>query len=55
MCSWAYMTKFIIGLLLIAFLVTCSSATEDKTPKQVLILASYNLGMKWDDSTLVIG
>jgi len=49
---WAYMIKFTIGLLLIAFLVAGSSAAEDKTPKQVLILASYNLGMKWDDSII---
>ncbi len=48
----AYMIKFIIGFLLIAFLVTGSLAAEEKTSKQILILASYNLGMKWDDSII---
>ena len=52
MCLRACITKFIIGLLMIAFLVAGSSAAEEKTPKQVLILASYNLGMKWDDSII---
>ena len=52
MCLRACITKFIIGILMIAFLVAGSSAAEEKTPKQVLILASYNLGMKWDDSII---
>ena len=47
-----YGIKFIIGFLLIAFLVTDSLAAEEKTSKQILILASYNLGMKWDDSII---
>jgi len=32
--------KFVIGFLLIAFLVTGSLAAEEKTSKQVLILSS---------------
>ena len=47
----AYMTKFYVGSL-IAFLVTGSLAAEESTSKQILILASYNLGMKWDDSII---
>jgi hypothetical protein len=46
----AYMLKFIIGFLLIAFLVTDSLAAEEKTTKQILILASYNPGLRWTDS-----
>ena len=42
--------KFIIGFLLIAFLVTNSLAAEEKTSKQILILASYNPGLRWTDS-----
>ena len=45
-----YMIKFITGFLLIAFLVTGSLATEEKTSKQILILASYNPGLRWTDS-----
>jgi len=44
------LVKFIIGFLLIAFLVTGSLATEEKTSKQILILASYNPGLRWTDS-----
>jgi hypothetical protein len=52
MCLRAYMITFCIPFLLIVFLVTGSSAAEEKTSKQILILASYNLGMKWDDSII---
>src|SRR5512136_2710027 len=48
----SYMIKFSVAFLLIAFLVTGSPAVEEKTAKQILILASYNLGMKWDDSII---
>ena len=44
------LVKFIIGYLLIAFLVTGSLASEEKTSKQILILASYNPGLRWTDS-----
>ena len=44
------LVKFIIGFLLIAFLVTGSLASEEKTSKQILILASYNPGLRWTDS-----
>lgn len=46
----AYMIKFIIGSLLISFLVTGSLAVEEKPFKQILILASYNPGLRWTDS-----
>jgi ABC-type uncharacterized transport system substrate-binding protein len=42
--------RFIIGFLLISFLVTDSIAVEEKTSKQILILASYNPGLRWTDS-----
>jgi len=48
--AYVYMVKFIIGFLLIAFLVTGSLASEEKTSKQILILASYNPGLRWTDS-----
>jgi ABC-type uncharacterized transport system substrate-binding protein len=44
--------KSIIASLLIASLIAVSQSAEDSSPKQVLILASYNLGMKWDDSII---
>ena len=44
------LVKFIFGFLLIAFLVTGSLAVEEKTSKQILILASYNPGLRWTDS-----
>ena len=50
MSSQAYIIKFIIGSLMIAFLITSSLAAEEKPSKQVLILASYHPGMKWEDS-----
>jgi len=50
MCLRAYMLKFIIGFLMIAFLVTDSFAAEENTSPQILILASYNPGLKWTDS-----
>ena len=52
MCLKACKIKIIIGLLLLAFLAMDSLAAEEETSKQVLILASYNLGMKWEDSII---
>jgi uncharacterized protein YjbI with pentapeptide repeats/basic membrane lipoprotein Med (substrate-binding protein (PBP1-ABC) superfamily) len=42
--------RMIIGILMVAILVTNSYATEEKSPKQILILASYNPGLRWTDS-----
>jgi hypothetical protein len=36
--------------LFIALLSANSSAVEESHPKQILVLASYNPGMKWEDS-----
>jgi hypothetical protein len=36
--------------LLFALLFAASSAVEESSPKKVLILASYNPGLKWTDS-----
>jgi len=44
------LVKFILGFLLIAFLITGSLAAEEQTSKQILILASYNPGLRWTDS-----
>ncbi|MDQ1262933.1 MAG: hypothetical protein QG575_2114, partial [Euryarchaeota archaeon] len=44
------LVKFVIGFLLITFLVAGSLAVEEKTSKKILILASYNPGLRWTDS-----
>ena len=49
------MKRLCIGSLLfvalfVALLSANSSAVEESHPKQILILASYNPGMKWEDS-----
>jgi hypothetical protein len=44
------LVRFVIGILLIAFLVMDSLAVEDSNSKQILILASYNPGLRWTDS-----
>ena len=52
MCVHNLLVKMVIGFLLVTFLTTGSFGVEDKSSKQILILASYNLGMKWDDSII---
>jgi len=44
--------RFIFGVyLLLTILIASSSAVEEDTPKQILIFASYNPGLKWTDSS----
>jgi len=45
------LVKFVIGFILMAFLVMDSLSIEENASKQILILASYNPGLKWTDSS----
>ncbi len=42
--------RLIPMMILVFFLIASSSGTEERTSKQILILASYNPGLKWTDS-----
>ncbi len=46
----ALMVRVILGIIFIALLAVSSSAVEEMPSKQILILASYNPGLKWTDS-----
>ncbi len=49
MCLHTFMIRVVVGIFLLASLTTGSLAIEDES-KQILILASYNPGLKWTDS-----
>ena len=50
----ASLARIALGFCLTAALIYSVSASEvrDNSPKQILILASYNPGMKWEDNII---